>query len=185
MGNIRGITLASAVKYLQQNYGEEELSKVVSALDFDEQAVVTTDIQPLAWYPARVFNHLIIVADKICGKGDYGICHKIGGFIGEQTFTGIYKLFIERGNPEFVIRKTPLVWWALNDTGKAEVSKQADKYVKGRIIGYDQPHKAFCQTLAGYMARILEISGANNVQIVETKCRCDGADYCEYEVRWE
>lgn len=186
MGNVRGLSLTAAIKYIRQNFGEEGLTKIMEQLDNDgKEIIMENKLKPMDWYPQKFFNKLINITDNNYGKGDYDIYRKIGRFTAEETFSGLYKVFLEIGNPHFVIRKASSAWRTLNDTGELEIEKITDKYVKGKITGFQDPDKGFCRNLAGYFGKVLEMSGARNVEVVEIKCRCEGDDCCEYEIRWE
>ncbi len=186
MGNVRGLSLTAAIKYIRQNFGEDGLNRIIEQLEAnDTEIIIKNKIKPMSWYSKKVFNNLIETADKIYGKGDYEICQKIGRWTAEETFSGLYKVFVEFGNPHSVIRRASLAWRTLNDTGDLEIEKVSDKYVKGKIREFAEPNKSFCYNLAGYFERVMEMSGAKNVDVREIKCCCDGDDCCEYEIEWE
>ena len=186
MDNVRGLSLIAAIKYIQQNFEEEGLNRIIEQLEGDDRETVTKDkIKAMSWYPKKTFSNLMKITEKTYGKGDCNICRRIGRFDAEKTFSGLYRAFIEFGNPHSVIRKAPLAWRTLNDTGDLEISKLSDKYVKGKISGVNEPDKCICYNLSGYFERVLEMSGAKNVEMKEIKCRCEGDEYCEYEIKWE
>ena len=41
-----------------------------------------------------------------------------------------------------------------------------------------------CATVVGWHERALELSGANDVKVVETRCRNRGDTVCEYKLSW-
>lgn len=185
MANIRGISVISAIKYVRDNYGEGGWTKITDSLDDEDRNIIRGNINPMTWYPLKVFTNFIETTDKIFGKGNYEVCLNIGRFNAQDTFTGLYKVFLELGNPHFVIRRGHIAWRTIVDTGELEVEQAGDKYVKAKIINFSEPHKAFCWKVAGYFDKVLEMSGARNVQVKETKCALEGSDFCEYEIQWE
>lgn len=185
MSNVRGLSANLAVKYIKQNFGEEGFAKVLESLDQQERDMFKGMMNPMGLYSAKAFINMINSADKLCGKGDYDICRQIGRFEAQEAFGGLYKVFLELGNPHFVIRRAPLAWRTLNDAGDLEVEQTGDKYVRGKVSNFPDPHKAFCWDLVGYFEKVLEMSGAKNLDVKEIKCRCSGDDCCEFEVRWE
>ena len=186
MGNVRGLSLTGAIKYIRQNFGENGLNRIMEELEANDTEIIMREkIKSMSWYSKKAFNNLIKATDKIYGKGDYEICRKMGRFIAEETFSGLYKVFLEFGNPHVVISRASLAWRTLNDTGDLEVEKLSDKYLRGKIKGLYEPNKVFCFNLAGYFERVLEMSGAKNVKVKEIKCHCEGNEYCEYEIGWE
>jgi len=185
MSNVRGLSVSLAINYIKKNFGDEGLAKVLDALDQQEREMFKGAMNPMVMYPAKAFIKLINTADKLYGGGDYDICRQIGRFEAENAFGGLYKVFLELGNPSFVIRRAPLAWRTLNDAGDLEIEQTGDKYVKGKISDYPDFDKGFCWNLLGYFEKVLEMSGAKNVNIKEVRCRCQGDAFCEYEIRWE
>jgi len=185
MSNIRGMALAAAVKYIKQTYGEEGFKKVVEAMEAGDREVMAGSLNPVNLYSMKAYNSFLDKADKLLGKGDYELCRQVGIFEARETFTGLYKVFLEVGNPHFVIKKAGLAWRTLHDAGDLEVEQTGDKYVRGKVSNFPDPHKAFCWDLVGYFEKVLEMSGAKNLDVKEIKCRCSGDDCCEFEVRWE
>lgn len=185
MGEVRGIALASLRKYVRNTYGEEGLSKVLDALSEEERGVMTGKLEVMQWYPAKAMIDFLKAADKICGNGDYKLCYLAGKQDAEDVFGGLYKMFLEMGKPLTIVRKAPLAWRLINSTGDIQLEKLGENYVIGRIVEFEDQDKVHCWHLVGYFEKVLELTGAKNGQVKELKCRSDGADCCEFEVRWE
>jgi len=185
MGNIRGQSLLALTKYLKDNFGQGGLTKALDTLELLDREVFKAKLQPMGWYPAKAFISLLAACEDIFGKGDYELCYKIGAFSAEQSFSGIYKIFIEFSDVNLILNKASVAWRIINDVGSLEVSDITANSAKGRIKGYDYPHKAFCSELTGYFTKVLELVGAREVVIKQTKCCADGEPYCEYELKWE
>lgn len=185
MANVRGLSFTATIKYVRQNFGEEGFLKVLEALPEEERKIVEGKFHSMKWYPQKTFIDFLSTADRILGKNEHDICYPTGKMSAEEAFGGIYKIFLEFGKPQTVLKKAALAWRALNDTGYLEVEVSRDNYVKGKIKEYENPDKCLCCHLLGYFEKVLELSGAKNVKAKETKCRCLGDDCCEYEVIWE
>lgn len=185
MGNIRGISFKAIRRYVKETYGEEGLNKVLVNLPDEDKKVMSGKFDPMKWYPGKAIVRFMAVADKICGKGDYQLCYMTGRAAAEYAFGGIYKMFLELGKPQTVIRRGPLAWRLIDSTGDLELETLDNNSVKAKLVGFEDHHKAHCWHLVGYFQRVIELSGAKNVHVKELKCRSEGADYCEFEARWE
>ena len=185
MGNIRGQSILSLVKYLRNNFGEEGYKKALDTLELMDREVFKGRLTPMGWYPAGAFVNMMEAAESIFGTGDYKLCEKIGNFSAEESFSGIYRIFIELSDVSIILGKAPLAWRIINDTGNLEMLEVTGTSAICRIKGYDYPKKAFCSELGGYFSRVLDLVGARNVKVEEKRCRMSGAEYCEYEVKWE
>jgi uncharacterized protein (TIGR02265 family) len=184
MSNYRGIAFLAAMKYIKQNYGEEGFARVLESLSPEDRDVITGKLNPVTLYPMKAYISLLAAADKVFGKGDYALCSDIGRFEADETFSGLYKVFLEVGNPHAVIKKASLAWRTLHDAGDLEVEQTSDNYVKGKVTNFPDSHKAFCKVMLGYFGKVIEMSGAKNLDVKEIKCRVNGDDCCEFEVRW-
>ena len=185
MANIRGVSLISSVKYITTNFGDGGFTKIVDSLEPEDRDILRSKLHPMNWYPVKMYSAFIAAADKIFGKGDLGMCFEIGKYSAEDTFSGLYKVFLEMGNPHFIIRRGHIAWRTIVDTGELEIEQAGDKFVKLKITGFEEPTKPFCVKIAGYFSKVLEMSGAKNVRIKEDKCAADNCPACEYQMEWE
>ncbi len=185
MGNIRGQSILSLVKYLREKYGDDGYKKALDTLDIMDREVFKGKVTSMGWYPAGAFINMLEAAENIFGTGDYALCEAIGRYSAEESFGGVYKVFIELSDVQVILGKAPLAWRIINDTGNLEMVDIGDNSAGCRIKGYDYPKKVFCHELAGYFAKVLDLVGARNVKISEKKCRVDGAVNCEYDIKWE
>lgn len=185
MTNIRGLTFAGCVEYVRNNFGEEGLKKVLDNLSEEERKVAGAKFHAMEWYSLNIFVNFLSTAEKVMGKGDNNICYAAGKLSAAEAFGGIYKLFLEFGGPSIFLKKAALAWRTLNDSGYLDIIVTKEHYAKGRVKEYANPHKNYCYFLAGYFEKVLELSGGRNVKITETKCTCQGDEYCEYEGVWE
>lgn len=187
MAQTKGLSLQCALKFIREHYGEENLNKIIGYMNLEEREVFQneTKIKAMKWYPHNLLKHLLEISDKTLGQGDYSLCEKVGAFEAEETFNGIFRVFLAVGNPHFLIRQGPLAWKTLNSSSDFELVELQNNHTIARIHNFDEPHKAHCHQLAGYFKRLLEMSGGENVQVKESRCRCFNDPYCEYEVTWE
>ena len=58
---------------------------------------------------------------------------------------------------------------------------------KAILRTYDAPtfSRHDCLTVVGWHRKAIEMCGAKNVSVTETKCRAKGAEFCEYVCEWE
>ena len=185
MGNIRGLSLSSAVKYVKTTYGDEGLAKVIEAMPEEYRKHFSGDREPMQWYPMKGQEAFMHATEKTFGKGDYQECAKIGRFSCEDAFGGLYKMFLEMGKPHTIIRRGPLAWRLINETGELEIEVMSEQETKAKITEFEDPDKCHCWYLVGYFEKILELSGGKNVKVKELQCMLEGADCCEYEATWE
>lgn len=183
--SIKGQNISLAKEYLEKTYGPDAVNKVLAVLSVDDRAILSKRIYTGFWEPEKSFVHLLDAADKVLGKGDYGVCFQCGHYSARQAIPKFFKIFIRFGDPLFVIKRGAAMWGQEHNHGRFEVSAQSDHSAVFRLHEYKTPSPAFCAGLRGYCVAVLEMCGAKNVSIVEKQCTCNGASYCEFEAAWE
>ncbi len=184
MGNLRGASIISAMRFIEETYKSEGLDKVLASLEEEDRKILKGKLSPMTFYPMRLFINFSVAADRLFGSGDYDICRQIGYYEANETFSGIYKVFLDLTNPLYVISHAGMAWKMVHDFGELKIEQVNDKYVRGKISDFPDCHKAHCVDLVGYFTRVLELCGAKDVDVKEVRCICNGSDYCEFEVKW-
>ena len=184
-GNAKGSLINITKEYLIESFGTNAIDRVAEVMLPKNSEIIRRTIYTMSWIPEETFIDLLIAADKIFGKGNYAIPHKIGYYLAKKGIPKLYKIFIQLGNPLFVIKNGPRFWRQLHDNGELKIAKVEPNRVYVHIIDKVAPHKSFCQTLAGYIEGIFELSGAKEFRVTENKCTCEGASLCEYVITWK
>lgn len=185
MGNVRGSSFTAVIRYIRQEFGDSAFEKILQGFSEDDRKMLAGKFNSLGWYPMKTLADLIAAADKVCGQGDYQVAYQSGRRAAEDMFGGLYRMFLEIGNPETIVGRAPFAWKIIHDVGNFELEVARANCVKVRLTEFETSHKAHCRHLAGYCEKVLELSGAKNVKVKETQCFCEGADYCEFEATWE
>jgi len=185
MGNIRGVAFSAIVKYVKETYGREGIQKILDNLADEDKKVMEGKFESMHWYPGSAFVKFISIADKVCGEGDYKVCYMTGREVAEYIFGGVYRMFLEIGKPHTVIRRGPLAWRLMNSTGELEIEILQEDFTRAKLVGFEDYSKAHCWHVVGLFQRVIELSGARNVDVKEIQCRTEGAEYCGFEARWE
>lgn len=185
MAKVRGLSYTAIMNFVKQNYGEESYQKVLGSLSEEDKKIFMEKFVTMTWYPVKPLFNFLGAADVVLGKQDEQIPYLIGQGGAENMFGGIFKYFLEVGRPHTIIRRAHLAWSVLNDSGRLELEVLKENFVRGRILNYDNPDKNHCAYLRGYFTRVLEISGAKELKLIEEKCHCRGDDYCEFAISWQ
>lgn len=185
MGNIRGLSIVSAVKYIRQKHGEDGFNKVIEEVPEQYRKYLTEKCEAMQWYPMPALINLMRATDKVMGQSDYKECEEIGKFSAEVAFGGLYKMFLEMGKPHTIIRRAPLAWRLINETGEMEIEVMSENSTKAKVTDFEDNDKAHCHYLIGYFQQVLTLTGGKNVTVKELQCVLEGADCCEFEAKWD
>jgi hypothetical protein len=76
------------------------------------------------------------------------------------------------------------VWRTYYASGTCTVEKVSPTHVILEIADFDEPHRAHCNSILGWVARMLTLTGCQNLTCDHVACRLEGAPTCRYEARW-
>ena len=184
MANVRNYSIVSAVEYAKQQYGEDGFKKILESIPEELRNVYIQQNNPMDWKPWKAFISFITAIEKLFGKGDYQTSYEIGKFSAEKEFSGIYKAFLEKDDPEMVIRRSNIAWRTVVDTGELYSNKLTKQSARLTLSKFNEHDKHHCHFLIGYFQRVLELTGAENVSVKECNCAFEGDENCIFEITW-
>ncbi|MCP4652994.1 MAG: hypothetical protein GY858_06395 [Candidatus Omnitrophica bacterium] len=182
---IKGNQFLLVKAHITTVFGNDAFNNVLEQMPQHCAASFKKMINSSSWVPEEAFVELLATADKVLGKGDYKLCEELGSILAKVGIPKFYKIFIQFGNPSFVIQRAPRFWKQLHNTGRLEVIATAKTSVIGRLVDKSHPHKAFCASLIGYFKATLELCGATNISVEELECVCNGNSCCEFAASWK
>ena len=183
-GEIVGEVFRTQLKYIRNKKGEKGLD------DFAEQAkklgreLDLREIKPQQWYPVglRPYGWLVMLKAFNWGKKeliDSGYQAPKTSFI--MKVLARYFLSLEA-----TIKKSPHYWKKHYTIGSLEVVKVDAKKKEFILKVKDfQVSPLFCIFYTGYFAKVLELGGAKDAKIKETKCMFKEDDHHEFLFTWE
>ena len=95
------------------------------------------------------------------------------------------KVFMKLGSPEYIIKKSPLVWRSYYNEGTMIVENASAVSVTLAVTGARFPHPAICGRITGWMERTLEISGAKRPGVEHTECTLRGDAREAWQGHWD
>ena len=123
MGNIRGLAFSATVNYVKKNFGESGFSQILERLPLEQPQIFSEKFQAMQWYPTEALMNFLSTTEEIFGKGDYHLCYLIGKAAAEEAFGGLYRMLLEMGKPQTIIKRGPLAWRLLFTGGSFELEE--------------------------------------------------------------
>lgn len=123
---------------------------------------------PVSWYPVEEIpekGDVFQAAAEVLFPGDPEGMRKVGRLNAVESLTGIYKLFLRIPSIEFVIGRAAKLWRSYQDTGIATAEDFAANSGAFVVRGYPDLREDFREYLAGYVAGVLEVTGAKNIRV--------------------
>lgn len=184
MVEIKGVAISGSIEAFKAKFGKEEYAKILEKLNAEDKNMFSSIILSNLWYPLDSFVRYIEVLYQLYYGGDYSKLQLNSEEIIDKQLRGIYRLFIQLGTPEFVVKKIGFINSSYFKGMTLEViENKKGKYI-GHYTGFEKQHRVFQYTIIGFYKRAMEISGAKNVKAVFTVPMSD-SKYAEITVTWE
>jgi hypothetical protein len=185
VSNVKGSALSSRVLWVQLNHGASGINRLLPQCTPALRASIERGINKAQWYPLAQFVELITNIDRLFGKGDLALVEELARHGAEANLTTIYRLFFKVGTTHWILGRAVRLWSAHYDSGYLEVLTRGPKTAVLRIRDFADPHPVHCQSVKGWAARSIELSGADALVATDVKCRSRGDEFCQFEYAWK
>ena len=161
------------------------MDKIVSHLDPETQRIFQHPISPSSWYSCDAFSHFL-EADihEMAGGNEQELVKRAEAVIEKQR-SGIYKMFVRLGSPEFVIRRIATVHSTYFDGVQIIPEMKGPNSATIQYVGFCRNHRIMGFVILGFFRKALEISGAKKVDALFTVPIEAGEKFCELALLWD
>lgn len=184
MVHSKGIAVTARLHYVQEKFGPEGYARLLASLPEEDRGLIEARILPHAWVPFGLFVRINVEADRLFGAGDLKLCFDMGAYGAELNLPRVFRLFYRLGTPMFIFGKAAKLWRAHYDSGQMVTWRDPAGRVHLEIRDFEEPHRAHCQSVLGWMHKSVELSGAKVVRAEELRCRTRGDPACELAIDW-
>jgi hypothetical protein len=98
------------------------------------------------------------------------------------TFARLFGADPTSVSPETVLAALPTYWDRYHDWGTVEVAVHLSA-ADVTLVGYSGSSDV-CTLVAAELERIVELTGVEVVSSTHPRCRCKGADTCDFKLIW-
>jgi predicted hydrocarbon binding protein len=183
--HVKGVVLKSRIPYVEKFHGKDAVGRVLEALSPEARAMVGGEILVSSWYPLQATIETLVTIDRLFGKGDLELCREMGRYTARVALEGgVQQSFVREHDPAFVIKMAPVIWQQYYDSGEIKVEQTGEESAISRLMGFEEPHRALCLSVLGWMEEAIEIWGGTEIHVVETKCQTRGDSCCEFVASW-
>ncbi|HKW64781.1 MAG TPA: hypothetical protein VJN89_19665 [Candidatus Acidoferrum sp.] len=185
MLHIKGTSVLDALEAIKARAGKAELDKIISHLDPETQEIFRPPISPSSWYSCDAFARLLEADVRETAGGDEQVLVKRSEAVIEKQLSGIYKMFVRLGSPEFVIRRIAAVHATYFDGVQIIPEMNGPKSATIQYVGFSPKHRIMAFVILGFFRKALEISGAKKVNVNFTVPIEAGETFSELSLSWE
>jgi uncharacterized protein (TIGR02265 family) len=183
MQQIKGAVLKSRVAFVQDQFGDDAVQRVLAGLPEEDRAALGS-LLTVRWYPFDLGKRLDDAIVATCGRGDPAFFKRLGASSADRNLTALHRSFLTPGDPHAFLGKAGAIYRLYYGTGRREYQRTGD--TSGVLTTFDAEAYSApdCLTVIGWYERALAMCGANDVVIVEEECRAAGGTVCRYRVSW-
>jgi hypothetical protein len=184
MSKIKGSTIISRLKYAEVRGASQTKDAVIQKLSPDFQDKIKIGILMAAWYPFEYYSQLHRAIDQVMGKGDLAVLLDVGKYSAELAVHGVTKIFFKLGSPEFILKRASAVWHQHYTSGLMEPIFGEKKTVTLLVKEFEEDSNELLVTVAGWIKRVMELSGGRNVTIDYKKFPEAAGIAYQYNIKW-
>ena len=182
---IKGSAIIGTIEQIKKLFGESEYQNLLGLLNENDKKIFNATILASFWYPLNSFVNLLEADVTYFHNGNRDQLQKGTEDIVTKQLSGIYKLFVKLGSPEYIVKKIGLINNSYFKGIDLEIISSSSGNYVGRYYGFDKNHNIFEYIIIGFYKRALEISGAKNIKIKFNTPISAGKDYAEIQVTWQ
>jgi len=183
--HIKGTALRDTLEAIQARSGKEELERILAHLEEETKEIFERPISPSSWYPCDAFARFLEADIRETANGDEEELIKRAELVIEKQLSGIYKMFVRLGSPEFVIRRIAAVHSTYFDGVQIIPEMKGLNGATIQYVGFSREHRIMGFVILGFYRKALEISGAKKLDVHFTVPIEAGEKFCELALRWE
>lgn len=185
MLHIKGTAVLDTLEAIKARAGKAELDRIISHLDPETREIFRQPISPSSWYSCDAFSRFLEVDIRETARGNEQELVKRAEAVIEKQLSGIYKMFVRLGSPEFVIRRIAAVHATYFDGVQIIPEMKGPSSATIQYVGFSRNHRIMGFAILGFFRKALEISGAKKVDVHFTVPIEAGEKFCELALGWE
>ena len=180
---IKGTSIASLLAFLEAEYGAARVKAFIGSLDPDLRKRCEGLVLASAFYPVDELESLARKAWQHFG-GDATFYERSGAYNATFGLKGVHKALIARPTPLDFLRAAERSWAQFIDEGGVDVNLVGDGRVRVRFEAL-RGSDVRCPRATGFLARSLELVGAQKLVVTKVACTEKGDPFCEWSVAWD
>lgn len=185
MVEVKGSVVSDSIKAVKAHFGDQAYTSIVNQLKGDARALFErASILSSSWYSLDAFTEFLEMDIQVTANGNEQELIKRAEVVIEQQLSGIYKMFVRFGTPQFLLNQLSVI----HQTYFRGVGVSVNMLGSGKAVlkytGFAKQHRLIGFTIIGFYRKALEISGAKDVNAAFTTFIEDNKGYCELHLSW-
>jgi uncharacterized protein (TIGR02265 family) len=181
----RGTVLLARKAFVEKRFGPLAWQRVLTRLPQAERQILECQLLPISWYPIELNLHLDdAIASELSPKSRDQIFLDMGWMSAEVNLKGSHAAWVRPGDPHYLLGQASIIYRFYYSQGHRTYTQQSETSGVLRTYDAESVTRTDCLTVCGWYLRAIELCGGRQVQVHETCCRVEGAEFCEYHCAW-
>jgi len=166
MNFVKGVAIKNFAHIIGSEHKNDGLKLWMDTLTPDSRKIFSEPISSKEWYPLE--ESLIAPTATYCmlfHNFDFHGAWIMGKHSAEYGLKGIYKFFIKRGSPEFLVKKAGTILPSYYKQSVIKVIELKKNMTVLEINNFPNLNKIIEFRICGWMERALEICGVTNIKL--------------------
>jgi hypothetical protein len=179
---LRGFGILNSLSFVHKKEGQPGIERALRRLALADQSTIAK-IQRTKWYPFALHCRLLRAIDAELGAGDFTLLFELGGHSAKRDSPIFFRPLMRLGHPGWIIDVATRLWRFFHGEGQWQLERTPQELV-AKLCDFQEADAAFCASFMGYVSKMLELSGAEDIQATHMVCKAKGAPNCIFTVRW-
>jgi hypothetical protein len=158
MAKFKGSVYESTRAFVQHEFGAPAVERILASLPAADRELLSS-VTAIAWIPVEPVLAFHRELEEQFGGNERNLAERAGRFSAGWSMNSVLKMFVRFRSPLWLVDKGANVW---------------SRY-----------HALVCARLRGWLRGVIELTGGNEAEILETRCRCRGHDHCAFLASWK
>ncbi len=165
MAKVKGSVFGPRLEYVKKRGTPDQETKILERLSPEFKEDMRRLFMTHQWYPFEYYIELNQAIVSVMGKGNIEFLREVGYFSADHALNSFYKFFFKAGSPEFIIKVATSAWNQYFQNGSLSVDVHEQKRLTMKFEKLEILAKEHFVSTAGWVQRVLELSGAKGVTI--------------------
>ncbi len=184
-GTIRGASVVSRVRFVQERFGEDAWRKVLGRMNENDRNILSGALSATATYPQETYTRLVDTVNELFDDGNGNLTRQMGHFTAQSDLRSIHKHFFREGDPLFTLKLMPTIFQHYVPSGRMSVEEAETGRVVLRLANRGEVDRNFCaHTVPGWLAGAVDLAGGRNTRVAHPTCHYGGGDGGTYVIEW-
>ncbi len=184
-GTIRGTSVVSRVRFVQDRFGDEAWKQVLTRLNPEDRRVLSGPLSATGTYSQEMYANLVATVNDIFDDGSGSLARQMGHFTAQSDLRSIHRHFFREGDPMYTLKMMPTIFQHYVPGSQMTVAEAKPGHVVLRLANQGEIDRGLCSySVPGWLQGAVELAGGRNVRVRHTSCHYQGDGGGEYVITW-